>query len=739
VKISKIRIQNFRILRDVVIDLEEDLSVVIGKNNCGKTSFLLVLDKFIGSGYAKNVFCFNDFNISLKEELKSYLENDEPKEIINYVNQKFGISLKIFIEYDESDDLSNVGNTVIMDLDPLNKTIVLAFEYYLSEEKLKELKKDFIAFRDQQSSKEKPKDYFWFMKEKQTKYFQLSSKSLFYDFEKGKEIEDEFIDLRKEKVNINKIINFKWISAKREVSNKDSEKSLSSLSCKIYKKLEANNEGSAVEKFKEVLSQTDEALNSVYDSLFSDIIQDVRNLGGIKKDESIIQIVSSLQHKDLLAENTTVMYGFGTHGHSLPESYNGLGYMNLICMIFEIKILLHEFQKEKSENPSDINLLFIEEPEVHTHPQMQRIFIQNIKTLLKEDIKGIDGKDRKLQAILTTHSSHIVSESKFENIKYFKKINNSIVSKNLKDLEKKYRNNKEYYKFLKQYLTLHRAEIFFADKAIFIEGDTERILLPVMMKKIDQEIAQKVSENIFSADEEPHDSLPLLSQNISIIEVGAYSKIFEIFIDFIGIKSLIITDIDSIGFPSENKNGDSASNFNSRKNCKRNACQVADGDQTSNDSLKFFHGHNKTLSDFVSLSREKSENRLLRKGENGWEIAPDGYLLCVFQAEEKNSEGVTYHARSFEDAFFHINVKFIKEKVLDDQDNLLKDHPFQSLTQKHLKNFVSGDQHDPYKMAIKGVNGKPSFAMEILLASLENSEWNIPKYIKDGLQWLKQD
>ncbi|MCO6426693.1 hypothetical protein [Nitrosomonas communis] len=35
-----------------------------------------------------------------------------------------GISLKLFIEYDEHDDLSNRGNKVIMDVDPDNKVIV---------------------------------------------------------------------------------------------------------------------------------------------------------------------------------------------------------------------------------------------------------------------------------------------------------------------------------------------------------------------------------------------------------------------------------------------------------------------------------------------------------------------------------------------------------------------------------------------------------------------------------------
>ena len=74
-RVTKIRVQNFRLLRDISIDLEEELSVIIGKNNCGKTSLLLILDKFIGSSYSKNTFSFDDFNISFKEELKSRIED----------------------------------------------------------------------------------------------------------------------------------------------------------------------------------------------------------------------------------------------------------------------------------------------------------------------------------------------------------------------------------------------------------------------------------------------------------------------------------------------------------------------------------------------------------------------------------------------------------------------------------------------------------------------------------------
>ena len=60
--------------------------------------------------------------------------------------------------------------------------------------------------------------------------------------------------------------------------------------------------------------------------------------------------------------------------------------MNLFSIIFELHIIFKKFkktyQKRHSEEPADINLLFIEEPEAHTHPQMQYVFIK------KESIKN---------------------------------------------------------------------------------------------------------------------------------------------------------------------------------------------------------------------------------------------------------------------------------------------------------------------------------------------------------------
>lgn len=135
-KIYKIQIENFRLLKNFSIDIEDELSLVIGKNNSGKTSILSALDKFLNRSDS-NKFHFDDFNIDFKEELSALINGDiiEPE---HYT--EIGIKLKIFIEYTETCNLENLSR-VMMDLDPDNNLIVLGFEYILSYDKYIDLKK----------------------------------------------------------------------------------------------------------------------------------------------------------------------------------------------------------------------------------------------------------------------------------------------------------------------------------------------------------------------------------------------------------------------------------------------------------------------------------------------------------------------------------------------------------------------------------------------------------------------
>ena len=44
--LKEIVVENFRLLKNFKLELKEDLSLIIGKNNCGKTSVLVILDKW---------------------------------------------------------------------------------------------------------------------------------------------------------------------------------------------------------------------------------------------------------------------------------------------------------------------------------------------------------------------------------------------------------------------------------------------------------------------------------------------------------------------------------------------------------------------------------------------------------------------------------------------------------------------------------------------------------------------
>ena len=523
-----------------------------------------------------------------------------------------GIKLTLLISYDENDNYINIQN-LMLDLNPENNFVVLEFDYSISGINFRKLKNDYENLPEKNFEQ-----FIKYIKKNFKKYFNLTVYSRGYDIVHKKLTNDKSLPLDKKEVQ--KIIRFQSIKASREVSNKHNNHSLSSLSSRYYEYLKGN-ESETINEFEKAIMDTDESLNKIYENVFSNINQSVAKFGGVDG-ETQISIQSSLGEKELLSGNTTLYYKYDeVH---LPESYNGLGYLNLIGIIFEIETIIAGFHGKENEEPADINILFIEEPEAHTHPQLQYIFIKNIKALIKERLTT-DNHELGMQTIITTHSSHIVSECDFNDVRYLKKEGTNSVVKNFNELERKY-DNQEAFKFVKQYLTLSRSELFFADKAIFIEGDTERILLPAMMKKVDMEEATET---------------PLLSQNISIIEVGNYAHLFGKLISFLGIKALIITDIDAARYKEGKTKG------------VKNKCNPSDATTTSNSSLKKFL----STDDFHII--KSMNNKIVRfsqeDNKDKYSFDLNGNFRIAYQIEENGNQ-----ASSFEDAFIHLNKDFLK-------------------------------------------------------------------------------
>ena len=62
--LKKMKVKNFRLLKNFELDFKDELSLVIGKNNCGKTSALIILDKMLNSSKVM----WEDINLECQKE-----------------------------------------------------------------------------------------------------------------------------------------------------------------------------------------------------------------------------------------------------------------------------------------------------------------------------------------------------------------------------------------------------------------------------------------------------------------------------------------------------------------------------------------------------------------------------------------------------------------------------------------------------------------------------------------------
>lgn len=686
--LKKMKVKNFRLLKDFELDFKDELSLVIGKNNCGKTSALIILDKMLNSSKV----IWEDINLEYQQDLyKKIIDFDMSEQ--EKVESLEAVNLQLFIEYNDNDSYANIQK-FMMDLNPDNNIIVLEFISLIPMKKIIELKdiisdkklEDFISFSK-------------FISKNFLNFFETKKYSRGFDVKLNQITQD-----RSEEINnrdVQKVIKVVGIRADRAVSNDDRNHVLSSLTGKYFSSYKAaKNESELIfSRLEEKLEEADKELYKIYngeksesgeyiDGIFSNVIDVIKTYGGAENGINIA-IESSISEKNLLSDNTNLSYRQGGDC-SLPETYNGLGYLNLIGILFEIETKIQEL----FEQPADINLLYIEEPEAHTHPQLQYIFIRNIKSHIKEHRnKFLEERNKQLQILITSHSSHIVSECNFDDIIYLKKNGNTVIAKSFNSLKEKYGEDEQKgFKFVKQYLTINRSELFFADKAICIEGDTERILMPMMMYKIDNK-------------EKPEgDIIPLLSQNISVIEVGAHSHIFIPLFKFLGIKVLIITDIDAA---NKNSNG------------RYVKSHPKDAKYTSNASINDFF-KDTCLDGSKNIFEELVEKTSVEKIKNNIRIA--------YQIPEAESE---YQASSFEDAFIALN----KDFILNNKEGFCE--------YGALKNFQNDEieNGDYYNFALNNVKKKSAFASSLLYFDDENGKegekWSVPHYIREGLLWIR--
>ena len=63
--LKKMLVKNFRLLKNFELEFKEELSLVIGKNNCGKTSALIIMDKMLNS----SKIMWEDINLECQKDI----------------------------------------------------------------------------------------------------------------------------------------------------------------------------------------------------------------------------------------------------------------------------------------------------------------------------------------------------------------------------------------------------------------------------------------------------------------------------------------------------------------------------------------------------------------------------------------------------------------------------------------------------------------------------------------------
>lgn len=424
---------------------------------------------------------------------------------------------------------------------------------------------------------------------------------------------------------------------------------------------------------KDSVDSVEQDIQSGFDEMLKGLLPALAAFGFPSLNDTELRPETSLNVESLLSDHTRVVYT-GADGIHLPEGYNGLGTRNLIYMLLQLQSF-HKVYRSKATRPGT-HLVFIEEPEAHLHPQMQEVFINQLSAAVKKlSANYPDEPAWKVQFVVSTHSSHIANAARFEAVRYFlsaTSADDGVRRMRVKDFKKGLSAiPAEDQNFLHQYMTLTKCDLYFADKAILVEGATERILMPRICQIVDEDF--------------PPES-KLAQQYLTTVEVGgAHAHIFYPLLDFLELKTLIITDLDAVKLVETEK-----------KKKRWVKCPLSEGTRTSNAAIKAWFKEGEEEGD-VSLEV------LATKTEGDKER---GYRRIAYQTPEAGSEAC---ARSYEDALILANPDKFK---LDGKDD---------------------SASEAWEIA-QGL----SKAETALRFAIEETDWVVPRYIREGLTWLAQ-
>ncbi len=721
------RIKNYRRLRDVHIELASDISIFVGSNNSGKTSATQVLYAF-ASG-SRDKFSLYDFSSACWKDFNAFCDLPEGG---GKQPELPSISLDLWFEVAASDLYlvmpllpstlwrgTQVG--IRIEFAPRNSVELLG-KFRTARAKA-QTKAAALKKRENEKYVPWPKSMTDYLKnellnEFEFKYYVLDRAQ----FDGTHKPQEGYVPqlLGKEPGGaaiLKSLINVDNLSAQRHLADPAAgagtgagrSENLSKRLSRFYKRnLDQRQEDHNALR---ALFDSEMGLNEHLADVFKDTLHRLSKLGYPGLHNPRLEIKSALNPATIMStQDARVHYvlGDGTEALRLPDTYNGLGFKNLIYMVVEI-LDLHARWVADKEQRAPLHLIFIEEPEVHLHAQLQQVFIRNVLDLMKSGEE--DGGTFRSQAVVTTHSPHILYERGFQPIRYFRRQSiGSEQTTEVLNLSAFYSQTPNERDFLQRYLKLTHCDLFFADAAILVEGNVERLLLPVMIEK---------------------EAVSLRSACLSILEVGgAFAHRFKSLIEFLGLVALVITDLDSVKLVAaaeEDEDEDTEFEVPSAEAGKPpvkksgKACLPSESNAlTSNQTLIQWLPKKQTVAELLATT----DSEKLHEAEDGNSFK----VRVTYQVPTNvtwNGATASLCGRTLEESFGLENAVWCQDAAQRHVGLKLRRNP-----------ATPGDLASGLHKRVSGKSfDKTKFSLGVLTELPAN--WNVPLYIKTGLHWLE--
>lgn len=651
------------------VSFDDSTTVVVGRNNSGKTSVAEVFRKFFGDGpgRGKGAFTLDDFSSATHEKLLEAAKSGQLPD--GQREEPPAIELELLLDYaDSPDDLAVIADFIV-DLDDECTATKVLLRYARA-----------AGPRGEPFFEPLPEDNDGALRaldERMRKTFEITVAAV--------DPTDGLNRAERSLADLSQCVQLGFIDAARPLDG-DKGREPDTLGRTLTTLFEASRKGDkdgAAAIIERGVAAAEKTLSKVFgEEMKGKILPPLSPLGYPLLSDGELLTRTTFDAVQLLKQNTRLYYGASSGvgvGRPLPEGHNGLGLRNLIYILLQLHAF-HEARKVATV-PPPFCVLFLEEPEAHLHPQLEEIFIRKVGEVHDK----LCGESKwPLQIVVTTHSSHIANEVPFEKIRYFLREPSACEVQyraKVKDLGE-FSAEAALKEWLTQYLTLTRCDLFFADKAVLIEGAAERLLLPAFTRKLDEAVGEA----------EPM----LTAQYLTTVEVdGRHANKFFPLIKFIGIPTLVVTDLDAEAQRPQ-KNGATHEDGTPKLTWQRSL--VCNGSRSGNPCIKEWFD-----SEDLGGIQAKGETDKVRDG-----AAP---MRIAYQVPE---EAGSPCGRSFEEALILANP--VRWPLPDGTDGA-----------EAIERWASEKAKDL---------GKTSLALS-LIDEVGKEDFVIPKYLRDGLEWLR--